>query len=114
MRDGPWRLVLHPLLLSDVARISRHVAEASGDPAAGRRRVAEADALLAAIADGPHLGALLDGALAGCRRRQGGRDGRLTAIHALEEGTRTARVLIMASGGADWRGRAARRERGGR
>jgi plasmid stabilization system protein ParE len=112
--DGPWRLALHPLLLGDVARIGRHVAEASGDPAAGRRRVAEADALLAAIAEGPHLGALLDGALAGYRRRQGGRDGRLTAIYALDEGTRTARVLIMAFGGADWRGRAARRERGGR
>jgi hypothetical protein len=109
LTEAPWRLALHPLLLDDNARMGRRVAETSGDPAAGRRRVAEADALLAAIAEGPHLGASLDGALAGFRRRQGGRDRRLTAIHALDEAARTARVLLVAFGGADWPSRAAGR-----
>ncbi len=89
-----------------MARIGRYVAEVSGNPSAGRRRVEEADALLIAIADGPLLGAPLAGALDGFRRRQGGRDGRLTAIYAVDEAAFTARVLLVAFGAADWTSRA--------
>ena len=113
MTGGPWRLALHPLGPADVVRIGRHVARVSGDPSAGRRRVQEADALLAAIAEAPLLGAPLDGALDGFRRRQGGRDGVLTAIYAVDEGALTARVLLVVFGGADWTSRAVRRRGAG-
>ena len=109
MTGRPWRLALHPLVPGDVVRIGRHIAEVSGDSSAGRRRVEEAEALLAAIAEAPLLGAPLDGALDGFRRRQGGRDGRLTAIYTVDEAAITARVLLVAFGAADWTSRAARR-----
>jgi hypothetical protein len=70
-----WRVALHPLVFDDVARLSQHIVEATGDPHAGLRRVSEIDALIYSIALDPLLGARLDGALEGFRRRHGGPNG---------------------------------------
>jgi mRNA-degrading endonuclease RelE of RelBE toxin-antitoxin system len=104
-----WRVALHPLVFDDVARLNRHIADATGDPDAGLRRVSEIDALISSIAQDPFLGAPLNGVLDGFRRRHGGTDRRVTIIYAVDEEHTLVRIHLVAFGGQNWSARAAGR-----
>ena len=109
MTGNPYRVVIHPLVFDDVARLDRHGAEATGDPDAGKRRVVEIDALIRAIAEAPKLGPRLEGRLSAFRRRHGGADRRITIIYASDHENRILRIHLVAFGGQDGSVRAVRR-----
>lgn len=106
MSRSAWRVALHPLVFDDVARLNRHIVDATGDLDAGSRRVSEIDALIGSIVQHPFLGAPLNGALEGFRRRHGGTDRRVTIIYAVDDENALVRIHLVAFGGQNWSARA--------
>ena len=106
MSPSACRVALHPLVFDDVARLHRHIVDATGDPEAGSRHVSEIDALISSVAQDPFLGAPLNGALYGFRRRHGGTDRRVTIIYAVDEEQALVRIHLVAFGGQNWSARA--------
>jgi plasmid stabilization system protein ParE len=96
------RQVRHPLVRRDVMRIFDRVLETQGDLAAAERRLDELDDLIRAIADNPASGVRLDGHLAGCRARHGGRGQMITVVFRSDPEARLIHIAMIAFGGRNW------------
>lgn len=98
------RLERHPLVARDIDAILDHIVEMTGDFGAAERRLDEIAALVAEVAANPLSGTRLDGPLAGCLSRHGGRGRMLTVVFEPRPDRGVVRVLLVAFGGQDWMG----------
>jgi len=99
----------HPLVTRDIDEIAFFIYQTSGSRDAAIRRLQEIDALRRDVIARPLSGVRLDGRLAGCLARHGGRDNSLTIVWHPKREENRARILMIAFGGKDWIGQAPER-----
>ena len=103
-----FRLVRHPLVDRDIARIAAFLL-GHATPRSAREKMAALDADVNALAENPYRGTRRDEISPGLRAIPSA--GRGVIAFEIREDLRTVRILSNTWGGADWQGKIGRRTR---